>query len=208
MSAHNAERRLLLSEDHERQVWLDLDTGEQVEVPLEGTAEDEPASPEGGDPANDSPGPIMAVVLATLDEMRFRYQLLESNDVWFAVGQFNLMSSTRVLVDEENRSVRVVSRLPLQVPEPRRAAVCEAAMRFMCARTWATVMMNPDNGEVQVSQSLLLADVTPTTALVRRTLMNVLWPLDVLHPVLVAVAHGVAEPGDTEALAERFDGKG
>ena len=208
MSAYDSERRLLLSEDAGRQVWLDLETGEQVEVPIESVpegetaAEDESEAPD--EAPNEAPGPIMAVVVAMLEEMELRHQFLAANEVSVVVRQYNLTSSTRLVVDEDYLAVRVVSDLPLRVPEHRRAAVCEAAMRFMCARTWASVMINLDVGDVQVAQTLLVGDVLPTPAAIRRCLMNVLWSLDVLHPVLVAVSTGVAEPGETEALSERI----
>lgn len=155
-------------------------------------------------PAFESPGPLMTVVRDALDVFGVRYESISPQEAEIIVEHHTLVSRMIMTVDEQDRSIRVLSQLPLMVPEGRRTEACEAAMRLMCRTTRTTILLNHESGRVQVSHLLMAADVEPTPGWVRHHVLSVYFAVDTVFAVLSAVANGLADGQDAEELASEI----
>jgi hypothetical protein len=201
MSDHDADRRLLLSEDATQQVWLDLETGEQVVVPVPHDDGDDEA-PE-GDESTWTYGPIMTAVRAWIADRGYKSQQQSPQWVVVPFAGRTIDPAVHVWCDEDEKVLRLGIRFMSGAPKSRYPQVSEAVQRLMAGWTRHPLLFDHEDGEVLAMYLFFMGDLVPTPAFLEANMAQVLVMADSVYATVIAVANGLREPEDAVAMAKR-----
>ncbi|MFN8877129.1 MAG: hypothetical protein ACK5Z1_08115 [Gemmatimonadota bacterium] len=180
-------RRLLLSEDDEKCVWLDLDTGQEVVEPSEAGDELLPAS-------------IESAILAWFQSLGVTPRRTPNGS--FVIGFWRTIFDGRVLLefDEEKRALHCMVNLGLKVPDARRADVALALLEL---HTFGDPRVSLFGDRLYTEQFGWLGDASPTADFIGEQSDMVMYDAEVLHLVLANVIAGLCPPTQALELARK-----
>ncbi len=191
MSDDAAPTRLLLSEDDTKQVWLDLATGEQIEVPR---------TPDGDmtDDEADEPLPPLAEAVKTwLSTTELKHEWNEGGTVVRVPFSLSTVSVAVVItVNEERRWIRWILDYDVVVPPARRAVFAEVCMRLMDMYLGHALVLQHESGNCYSFIESGFRLHTPTFEELDHPVSTLLDSAGALHAVLSGVIAGLVKASD------------
>ena len=111
--------------------------------------------------------------------------------------------SVRMVISATDSAIIVRAYIPLFVPVPRRAAICEALSRANWQLRLARFEMDPEDGELRCRADMPLYDGVPTDQQLTRLMYSVWSVAECYAPALVEVMTGQVEPAIAIARVEQ-----
>lgn len=191
------ERMLPLAEQDGIETWLDLATGRQVQCLAH--REELPVMAEDGEPPPPASS-LMSIVRTAMDARPFGYQIIAEESLlarfWGKHGAYEC----HVLASEAAQQLVAYCVYAFRVPEARRAAVAEAAMRANCETWFGSFALDFTDGELHCRTALDVEGGALSTTMVDN-MVNLAFRMCERHhegfmrAMWGGVAAGEAEPG-------------
>ncbi len=189
------ERMMPLAIDGDREIWLDLSTGQEVERRA--------ATPHIQENAVYPPeSTLIDTVIAAVEDHGWRYTRADEQVILFPVGGQRSAYDALVITNEEFHYATVYCTLGPRVPDDRRAAIAEAITRANYGIAVGAFEMDFGDGELRFRVGIDVEDGVFSATMAKNMISLSVYMCDRYHDAIMRVIFAGEAPADAIESAE------